>query len=327
MLSKKEIAMSENNSGSYQHFLGNPIAKPPCRMLNARMYGFFIEGKYDTITNFVDSTLNSVSTNDVYFKPLSQYCLLTFTDIENIASKVEPFSQYGWMQETDIIVWLPIAKVDKSTKKALHIYWYPAFITVNNINALVNGRETWGYNKYLCRYSMPSDYKQADNFTLSLETFQPFNPTTKMDWHELLTIKRFSDGDSLFEEIIEVGQEVAELIHASIEEIQISAELIKQFMSGIKNPQMDQILFKQIPDGFAYNSVYSAVVHSPSTVRKVHKIAMLKDEYHVNINKLDAFPFDQMFGIKIGQQKALLPYYVCMDFDQDGAYEIVSNNS
>ena len=318
--------MSEN-TGSYRHFLGHPIAKPPCRMLNARMYGFFIKGTYSKITEFVNNTLNSMPSENVFFKPLSEYCLLTFTDIENIASKVEPFSQYGWMQETDIIVWIPIAKVDKTSNKALHIYWYPAFITVNNINALVNGRETWGYNKYLCRYTMPSDYKHADNFALSLETFQPFNPNTKMDWHELLTIKRFSDGDSLFEEIIEVGQEVAELIHASVEDIHISAELIKQFMSGIKNPQMDQILFKQFPDGFAHNAVYSAVVHSPSTVKDIHKIAMLKDEYEVTINKLDAFPFDDMFGIQIGKQTAMLPYYVCMDFDQDGAYELISSNS
>jgi hypothetical protein len=296
-------------------------------MLNAKMNGFFIKGTYSKITEFINNTLNSVPSDNVYFKGLSEYCLLTFTDIENIASKVEPFSQYGWMQETDIIVWLPIAKVDKASKKALHIYWYPAFITVNNINALVNGRETWGYNKYLCRYTMPSDYKHAENFALSLETFQPFNPNTKMDWHELLTIKRFSDGDSLFEEIIEVGQEVAELIHASVEDIHLSAELIKQFMSGIKNPQMDQILFKQFPDGFAHNSVYSAVVHSPSTVKDIHKIAMLKDEYEVTINKLDAFPFDDMFGIQIGKQTAMLPYYVCMDFDQDGAYELISSNS
>lgn len=318
--------MSEN-TGSYRHFLGNPIAKPPCRMLNARMYGFFIKGTYSKITEFVNNTLNSMPSENVFFKPLSEYCLLTFTDIENIASKVEPFSQYGWMQETDIIVWIPIAKVDKTSNKALHIYWYPAFITVNNINALVNGRETWGYNKYLCRYIMPSDFKHADNFSLSLETFQPFDPNTKMDWHELLTIKRFSDGDSVIEEIIEVGQEVAELIHASVEDIHISAELIKQFMSGIKNPQMDQILFKQFPDGFAHNAVYSAVVHSPSTVKDIHKIAMLKDEYEVTINKLDAFPFDDMFGIQIGKQTAMLPYYVCMDFDQDGAYELISSNS
>ena len=199
--------MSEN-TGSYRHFLGNPIAKPPCRMLNARMYGFFIKGTYSTITEFINNTLNSVPSDNVFFKPLSEYCLLTFTDIENIASKVEPFSQYGWMQETDIIVWIPIAKVDKTSNKALHIYWYPAFITVNNINALVNGRETWGYNKYLCRYIMPSDFKHADNFSLSLETFQPFDPNTKMDWHELLTIKRFSDGDSVIEEIIEVELEI-----------------------------------------------------------------------------------------------------------------------
>jgi len=319
--------MSETHTGNYQHFLSNPIAKPPCRMLNARMFGFFIEGKYDVISDFVNNTLNSISSNEFYFKPLSQYCLLTFTDIENIASKVSPFSHYGWMQETDIIVWLPIAKVCKNTRKALHIYWFPAFITVNNVNALINGRETWGYNKYLCKYVMPDNYKQAKHFSLSLETFQPFNPNTKMDWHELLTISRFSDGDSLFEEIIEVGQEVTELLHASVNDIEINTDLIKQFIHGIKNPQMDQILFKQMPDGFAHNAVYSAVVHSPSTVKDIHKVAMLKDEYTVKINKLDAFPFDQMFGIEIGEQTAILPYYVCMDFDQDGAYELISKTN
>jgi hypothetical protein len=316
--------MSEEQYGAYQHFNGNPIAKPPCRMLNAMMYGFFIKGTYVSIQNYVDKTLNNVASTEFSFKALSSYCLLTFTDIENIASKVEPFRSYGWMQETDIIIWLPIAQVDSSTQKMTHLYWYPAFITVNNINALVNGRETWGYNKYQCRYEMPEPSQQPDHFSLSLETFNPFSPDTKMAWHELLTIDRVVDHDNWFEELFEIGHEVAKLLHSSCDDINISAELMKQFLSGFTHPQMDQILFKQFPDGFADKAVYKAVVHSPSEIKKIHKMGFLKDEFNVVINRVDAFPLNDMFGIDIGEQQAMLPYYVCMDFDQDGAYEIVS---
>ncbi|MBQ4846989.1 acetoacetate decarboxylase [Pseudoalteromonas sp. MMG005] len=317
--------MTESLYGRYQHFPGNPIAKPPCRMLNAMMYGFFIEGSYGKINEFINTTLNSVPSSEFYFKALSSYCLLTFTDIENIASKVAPFSNYGWMQETDIIVWLPVAQVTKNNQKVTHIYWYPAFIAVNNINALVNGRETWGYNKYQCRYEMPSSHQQANYFSISLDTFHPFTPETQMGWHELLTVKRVADDDTWFEELVEIGHEISQLLHSSCEDVSISADLIKQFLSGFKNPQMDQVLFKQLPDGFANEAVYKAVVHSPSAVRKIHKVGFLKDEYQVTINRLDAFPFDEMFGIALGAQQAMLPYYVCMDFDQDGAYEIVTS--
>ncbi|MCF6434098.1 MULTISPECIES: acetoacetate decarboxylase [Pseudoalteromonas] len=316
--------MSEEQYGTYQHFYGNPIAKPPCRMINAMMYGFFIKGTYVSIQSYIDNTLNSISNSEFHFKALSSYCLLTFTDIENIASKVEPFRSYGWMQETDIIVWLPVAQIDSATNKMTHLYWYPAFITVNNINALVNGRETWGYNKYQCRYEMPDSHKKADYFSLSMETFNPFSPDTKMAWHELLNITRHSDDDSWFEELFEIGHEVADLLHSSCDEINISADLLKQFLSGFTHPQMDQILFKQFPDGFAENAVYKAVVHSPSEIKRIHKMGFLKDEFKVTINRLDAFPLNDMFGINIGEQMAKLPYYVSMDFDQDGAYEIVS---
>lgn len=321
--------MTESLYGRYQHFSGNPIAKPPCRMRNAMMYGFFIEGSYEQISRYVDCSLNSVESKDFYFKAVSSYCLLTFTDIENIASKVAPFRDYGWMQETDIIVWLPVAKVNKTDQKVTHLYWYPAFIAVNNINALINGRETWGYNKYQCRYEMPSNYKSADYFSMNVETFQPFSPDTQMAWHELLNVKRVSDDDTWFEELVEIGHEISQLLHASCGDLDMdmSTDLLKQFLTGFKNPQMDQVLFKQFPDGFADNAVYKAVVHSPSKVKKIHNMGFLKNEYQVTVNRLDAFPLDEMFGVKIGMQQAMLPYYVCMDFDQDGAYEIITSRT
>jgi hypothetical protein len=50
------------------------------------------------------------------------------------------FAEQGFMQETDIIIWLSVAKMLKD--KVDHVYWYPAFICVNNIHAQINGINT-----------------------------------------------------------------------------------------------------------------------------------------------------------------------------------------
>ncbi|MFC3031208.1 acetoacetate decarboxylase [Pseudoalteromonas fenneropenaei] len=314
--------MSTPNRPLYQHYLGNPIAKPPCRMLNALMYGFFITGSKTIIQDYVDNTLNAVKSPDFSFKALSDQLLLTFTDIANIASKVAPFADYGWMQETDIIVWVPIAKVCRKTDDMLHLYWYPAFIAVNNINALVNGRATWGYNKYLCRYEMPTLEQSPDKFSVELETFHPFSPDTKMAWHRLLEITREAGKDSWFKEIAELGEEVAHFFHQANGEVDATLPFLKQMLRDFVHPQMDQILFKQFPDGEAKHAVYQAVVHSPSSIKKIHKIGLLRDKFTLTLHPLDAFPLDQMFGIALGQQEPGLAFYVKMDFDQDPAFEI-----
>ena len=41
-------------SAPYQHFLSNPIAKPPCRMHNANMYGFFAEIESNKAQKYID---------------------------------------------------------------------------------------------------------------------------------------------------------------------------------------------------------------------------------------------------------------------------------
>ncbi len=315
-----------NEMPLYQHFLSNPIAKPPCRMLNAQMYGFFVNGNVGSIQRYIDDTLNTVPSTEITFKALTDWCLLTFTDIENIASKVAPFSNYGFMQETDIIIWIPVLELNLNTLKAQHLYWYPAFIAVNNINALINGREIWGYNKYLCRYEMPKERTDPLNFSISLDTFKTYNPDIQMGWHELLSVKPHDDSESWFKEALEIGEEVAELFVDSVKGLNIDKQFLKQFLSGFTHPQMDQILFKQFPDGNADKAVYTAVVHSPSEVKKIHKVGFLKEDFTLQLNQLDAFPLEEMFGIALGESEVKLPYYVKMDFDQAGVEELVSTN-
>ena len=78
--------MSTNQT--YSHFLSNPVAKPPCRMLNANMYGFFVSASEQKMQHYVDVTLNKLANDSTTFNVLGETCLLTFTDIEKISSDI-----------------------------------------------------------------------------------------------------------------------------------------------------------------------------------------------------------------------------------------------
>jgi len=298
----------------YQHFLSNPIAKPPCRMTNANMYGFFAEVEVEKVQQYIDSTLNIAATDSMTFKALGEFALITFTDIEKIASVTPPFNNHGWMQETDIIIWLPTVKVEHGDIS--HLYWYPAFICVNNIYALINGRETWGYNKYLCEYEMPSSVSALSPFSISLACFKQFSPNSKLQMNELFSITQTinKEDNSFLSVLDDFGEQVANLFEGTHFGIDLS--LIKQLLKGFINPQMDQILFKQFPDGEGENAVYQSVMHSPSEIKKVHKLKLLKSDFTLNLTQLDSFPLADMFGLKLGSQPLHLPFYIQMDFDQ-----------
>ena len=309
----------------YSHFLSNPVAKPPCRMSNANMYGFFAKIDQLKVQNYIDSTLNLVATDERYFKGIGEYALLTFTEIEKIASLTAPFSEQGWMQETDIIIWLPVAQVEKqgNDEDITHLYWYPAFICVNNIYALINGRETWGYNKYLCDYQMPSSVEMLTDFSVSLDCFKHFSPTSKLQSQQLFTVMNTAtvQNDGILSAFENFGEQVANLFDG--EHLGIDLALLKQLLHGFVNPQMDQILFKQFPDGQGNNAVYQAVLHSPSEIKKIHQFKLLSGDYQLHLQQVDSFPLAQMFGLQLGSQAVHLPFYIKMDFDQLQATQLL----
>ncbi|XKF03225.1 acetoacetate decarboxylase family protein [Pseudoalteromonas mariniglutinosa] len=313
------------NKQHYRHFLSNPVAKPPCRMLNANMYGFFVDANTDKMQGYIDDTLNTLSTTVTSFRVLGHYCLLTFTDIEKISSLTPPFSEQGWMQETDIIIWLPVAEIEHQAGEndINHLYWYPAFIAVNNIYALINGREVWGYNKYLCDYEMPSNMADLSRFSLSLQCFKHFSPDTKLSHHQLLSISQApaAKDENLLDNIEEFGNKVARLFRG--DPIGIDFSLIKQLLNGFIHPQMDQILFKQFPDGEADKAVHQAVVHSPSEIKKIHAFKLLRNNFQLDVKQLASFPLFDMFGIALGLQEVHIPFYINMDFDQLGATQLL----
>ncbi|MDF2176712.1 acetoacetate decarboxylase [Aliiglaciecola sp. CAU 1673] len=304
----------------YAQFPGSVIAQPPCRMLNANMYGFFIKGCSSTIQTFLDDTIGQV--NGLNFKAISPYCMLTFTDIENIKPTTEPWADQGYFQETDVIVWIPVARMDGDDIE--HLYWYPAFICVNNVYALINGRETWGFNKYLCDYQMPAIGGEPNFFNITLDAFQRYSPDTKMAPCELFNVKLVKkDRESPIKNFFDLVKEGLDLLEdMDVNFFDMEFSFFKQMLGGLFRPQVDQLLFKQLPNGDATQALYQNVLHSPSVVQKVHSGCIYFHEFAFTLNQVDMFPLDKMFGIPLGYQRPLLPFNILFDFNQEAALDI-----
>ncbi|MER2493506.1 acetoacetate decarboxylase [Catenovulum sediminis] len=316
-----------NNLPEYQHYLSNVVSQPPCKMINANMYGFFVKGEISKIQAYVDSTINKVEMEGVRFKALSPYLMLSFTDIEKMFSTNPAFSNQGWSQETDIIIWIPVAKMVNN--KVDHVYFYPAYIVVNNLYALLNGTLIWGFNKYFSNtYEMPAIGEVPEKFSLTVDAFKAFAPDATIAPHTILELALTKKGDSRkvagFGEILKEAITLLQLSTESVFDFDWNA--VKQSLSQLISPQIDQLLFKQYPDGKAENALYQALIHSPSIVDKVHSATIYTHEYQFSIQHLASFPLDQMFGISLQPQKPLLPFNVLFDFSQDAAIEIAKNN-
>lgn len=303
----------------YAQFPSSVIAQPPCEMHDANMYGFFLAGDLARIQRFLDQTVGVVPGYE--FKAISRYCLLTFTDIAQIRSTTPPWSEQGWFQETDVILWLPVARMGKG--RIEHIYWYPGFICVNNPMALINGRETWGFNKYLCDCKMPAIGGEPDYFNTIVTAFQRYSPDTALAPCELFRVELIEKGEeTVISDAFDLVRQGVEILHGLGDFFAIDIDLVRQMIAGLLHPQVDQLLFKQLPNGDATQALYQNVLHSPSVVRKVHSGRIYFHEFRFTLQQVDMFPLADMFGIAPGSQRPAMPFNVLFDFGQEAALAI-----
>jgi hypothetical protein len=170
---------------SYLYPGGSVMMHSPLQLKQSEMYGFFVKGDLAKLQRTLDSSLNAVANGRMRFKALSPYEMLTFTRVNHADSAVKVDQAKGWITEIDIVTWVMTGAMDAKGKLD-HIYWYPCHIFVDDAMALINGRELFGYPKYLCEYEIPEAGTPPLRCSVSAKGFHPFSPDTRIAMHPLL---------------------------------------------------------------------------------------------------------------------------------------------
>lgn len=289
---------------------------PPLALESARMYGFWITGVTDALQASIDATLNAGAGGRMRFHVVTRHVLLTFTAIEHAFSQFPQDRAKGWGEETDIVAWVLVARVDQGSLLPSGFYACPLHIWVDDCMALINGRELFGYPKYECDHSMPAAGQAAQRFTLAAKGFQPFAPESKLQMHPLLEVAAPAGvGDS---EALSGLDSLESRMLAGIEKLEDSWEIEEAWLAKLRGsfrfPPLNQVFLKQFPDAAGQRAVYQAVVAAPADVQKLRSLQMLGGDYELDLQAFASFPLDQTLGWKLGRQSAHLGFHLDFDF-------------
>ncbi len=306
---------------------GSMLMHSPLVLTNADMYGCFLKGKRKNLQRSVDKVLNQAAGNAMQFKVLSPYVLTTFTRIQKAYSAVEVDRNKGWIKETDIITWVMVGQEDKGANGKLSaIHFLPLFIWVDDAMALINGRELFGYPKYLCEYSMPNPGEPLTELSLAAKSFKHFSPDEELALHPLLKI----NCEARDEERMSTVDAIARTWQLFKDQTDFLPDLDalgeEQIFEMLFKPAVSQVFLKQLPDSAGIDAVYQAIVSAPSKVNKVHSLALLENDWVAEVFENASFPFEEALGVTPGEQHVLLPYHVNFDFEVPPGEVLVDNS-
>jgi uncharacterized protein with NAD-binding domain and iron-sulfur cluster len=312
---------------SYIYQGGSALMHAPLRLKNAEMYGYFVRGDLDKLQATLDGTLNQVAGTRMRFKALSPYVLLTFTRVGHADSAVAVDQAKGWIGEIDIVTWIMVGAMDEEGELA-HIYYYPAHIFVDDGMALINGRELFGYPKYLCEYEIPAAGAEPLRCAVSAKGFHPFSPQTKIAMHPLLEVYATGQGgaETPVENLLDLIGEAIKLFLSIPDFFNLDVAGWDDIISLLRHPRIDQILLKQFPDSAGVKAVYQAILAAPATIDKLHSGKLLGYEYECVLHAFDSFPLDQTLGLRLGTQQAILPFHLHFDFTVQPGEELIDNS-
>ncbi|HAT31820.1 MAG TPA: acetoacetate decarboxylase [Janthinobacterium sp.] len=306
---------------------GSVLMHSPLQLKRSEMVGFFVKGDLHKLQATIDQDLNAVAAGRMRFKALSPYVMLTFTRVHHANSAAAVDAAKGWIGEVDIVTWVMVGAMDEAGKLA-HVYWYPCHIFVDDAMALINGRELFGYPKYLCDYEIPAADAEPLRCAVAAKGFHPFGPETRSAMHPLLEVNatvRTGEHKPLrdFADLIE---QAFALLLSMPDFFNMDQDGWDDILSLLRNPRIDQIFLKQFPDSAGVKAVYQALLAAPAEIGHVYGGRLLGYEYECTLHAFDSFPLAHTLGLQLGPQSAILPFNVVFDFTAMPGQELVDNS-
>lgn len=311
---------------------GSMLLHPPFQQQNSLLFGFFLKADRARLQRLCDRQLNAVARGQYRFEPLSNYVMLTFTRINKDYSLHPEDRAKGWGAEIDTSIWVPVGQyVIKDGQKVLdRIHWTMPYIWVDHPMTILNGRELFGYPKYLGRFEMPTRPEDADWFSLDTNAFLTYTPETEAAWHRVLDVRRGSAPGSTpltqWASYADLAKGLFGVLRQLDDAVFAETALSAQLLEGLLSPRLPQLFLKQFPDGRGERAVYQALVTSPAVINGFRGAGPLLGDYTCTLQAFASEPIAEDLGLVIGPQPVALGFWVDFDFAIEPVEELVNNS-
>jgi uncharacterized protein with NAD-binding domain and iron-sulfur cluster len=294
---------------------GDLAMMPPLALTNATMYSFLVAADIDKLQAMCDAHLNSVTAaSGTTYRPLMPAVSIVCADIKKSYSTTKPDSLKGWMAERDFGVWVPV--VDNKGR----IAWYLPYVFVDNVAAMVTGREVFGFFKQIATLAMPATPQAPGPFTIDALVIQKYSPESEAKSIRLMTVstagapapegtwKNTLEGlEMIWKDLVFLRGETRDLPLTREQEF-------KDAMTMLLTGNVPMVFLKQFRDETTdQRACYQAVIEAPARLDKFHR-GWITHPHDIVIAPADSHPIAAECGLGTGTLKSQLGFWCQMDF-------------
>lgn len=303
---------------------GDLVMAPPLELNGAIMYSFLVAADLGALQAICDQQLNAVCGPDVIYKPLMPFAAIVCADITDSYSTVPPDSEKGWMSERDFGVWIPVVQgtMQDGSWKAGRIGWYLPYVFVDNVAAMVTGREVFGFFKQTAALLMPPAPDAPGAFSVDALVIAQYAPESQAQVLRLLTLTSTEqlpapvgswagDVKRAFED---VWGKLKELI-GDVRGLPIPIwDLLKNALEDLLTGDVPMVFLKQFRDATdPTKACYQAVIEAPAHLVKFED-GWFTHPHDIAIVPVDSHPIAKECGFASGTLRAELGFWCRMNF-------------
>lgn len=313
-----EDIVPEDGSAVYIARGGDLAMSPGLELKGATMYSFLVDANKDALTKMIDAQLNAVTApSGVIYKPLMPMAAIVCADITKSYSTTPPDSRKGWMAERDFGVWIPVVKY--AGGKPGKIGWYLPYVFVDNVAAMVTGREVFGFFKQIATLAMPATPDGAGAFSIDALVIEKFSPESEAETVRLMTMTSASGSAAQPSRWTDVHTAASEVWHAVrstsfAPSFDLVWDVIKNMMEDLVTGDVPMIFLKQFRDaGDTDRACYQAVIEAPAHLQAWHGGGFV-NPHDIVIQPADSHPIVAECGLAGPQIRCNLGFWTQMDF-------------
>ncbi len=244
---------------------------PPLALQGATMYSFTCIADQAALQAMVDAQLNAVAGAGTY-TVLGPFLAIVCADIAKSFSTTPPDSQKGWMSERDFGVWVPVVRA--STTRGATMLWYLPYVFVDNVAAMVTGRDVFGFFKQTATLAMPPSPQAGGAFTVDALVIERYDPASQAQVVRLMTLAPplggpigTTSGPGSWATAQDAGNALSNMLGTTGAGGVSVSDLLKAIGAQLASGNIPMVFLKQIRGcTAAADAAYQAVVEAPAHV-------------------------------------------------------------
>jgi len=313
----------------YIRYAGNFLLRQPYAIGGVTGYGFGADGDLAKMQALIDKTLNL--SGDACYRVISKTVFITFFRMNHLASTIPADAAKGFVCETELNITLLLAagKMEGPFFVPHRLVWHMPYLWLDSNNAMIAGRDVYGFPKQYGNVTMPLTEGQPATFGVAGEVLHQFSPQTQGSVQPIISARR-TDADALeFESPFQTAETAAtEFLK---ETVRISNPLLfaEAVIADLAQSHLLALVFlRQLPSIVDGNlACYQSIAEASYNLTKFNGAGFLKGDYEVEIFHHDSVPIAAELGIAVDAAgnavlKPHVSYYADIDFTFNQAKEI-----